>query len=62
VSDVENAVCDLIQSRAVRGLHKYGVTIERDDIDLLGWIQHLQEELADALVYLERIKKEVQDE
>jgi hypothetical protein len=38
---------------------KYGVNTERKDIDLLGWLQHLQEELLDAAVYVERIKDEL---
>lgn len=41
------------------GYKKYGVTTERTDIGLLGWLQHLQEELMDAAVYVERIKDEL---
>jgi hypothetical protein len=44
------------------GFKKYGVTTERKDIDLLGWLQHLQEELLDAAVYIERLKQEVNNE
>lgn len=54
-----DAVCDMLQERAKRGLTKYGVTTEREDINLYGWVQHLQEELCDAAVYLQRIKKEL---
>ena len=45
--------------RMQRGYEKYGVTTERTDIDLMGWLQHLQEELLDAAVYVERIKDEL---
>ena len=45
--------------RARDGLIKYGVTTERTDIGLLGWLNHLQEELMDATIYVERIKKEL---
>lgn len=45
-------------SRAEVGLNKYGVTTERTDLDLLEWLTHLQEELMDATIYIERIKKE----
>jgi hypothetical protein len=41
------------------GYKKYGTTTERTDIDLMGWLQHLQEELMDAAVYVERIKDEL---
>ena len=45
--------------RAQKGFQKYGTTTERTDIDLQGWLQHLQEELMDATVYIERIKHEL---
>ena len=53
------SVSDQLKSRMVVGYKKYGTTTERTDIDLLGWLQHLQEELLDAAVYIERLKKEV---
>ena len=56
--NVEN-VSDLLRSRMEVGFKKYGTTTERKDIDLLGWLQHLQEELLDAAVYIERLKTEV---
>lgn len=52
------AVQALLATRAERGFAKYGTTTERSDIDLLGWLQHLQEELLDAAVYVERLKRE----
>ena len=45
--------------RAEKGFIKYGTTTEREDIDLLGWLQHLQEELMDATIYIERVKQEI---
>jgi hypothetical protein len=55
------AVRQMLQDRMVAGYNKYGVTTERTDIDLLGWLQHLQEELLDASVYIERLKNEVKN-
>ena len=55
-------VSDLLKSRMDVGFKKYGTTTERTDIDLLGWLQHFQEELLDAAVYIERLKKEVKNE
>lgn len=52
-------VIELMSSRMEVGFKKYGVTTERQDIDTLGWLQHLQEELLDAAVYIERLKQEV---
>ena len=49
-----------LADRAATGLKKYGVTTERRDLSLLDWLNHLQEELLDAAVYVERLKTEVQ--
>ena len=57
-SNVEG-VRQMLKRRAEIGLTKYGVTTDRTDIDLLGWLQHLQEELMDASVYVEKIKSEL---
>lgn len=54
------AVIKQLEDRMTFGYNKYGTTTERDDIDLLGWIQHAQEEAMDLAVYLERIKQEIQ--
>lgn len=48
----------MLLERSIKGYQKYGVTTEREDIDFVGWIQHLQEELLDAAIYIERIKND----
>lgn len=53
------AVQKILQSRMEAGYIKYGTTTERVDVDLLGWLQHLQEELLDAAVYVQRLKGEI---
>ena len=53
------SVIDQLTRRMEVGYNKYGTTTERTDIDLMGWLQHLQEELMDAAVYIERLKKEI---
>ena len=58
MSKIEDEVCEEIQSRAKRGLNKYGVTMERDDLNVHEWLQHLLEELLDAAVYVKRLQKE----
>lgn len=52
------AVQRKLAERAARGLAKYGVDTTRQDIDLRGWLQHLQDELLDAAVYVERLMGE----
>ena len=52
-------VKDLFEQRSQTGIKKYNTTLERDDVDLLGWLTHLQEELMDATLYIQRLKSEV---
>jgi hypothetical protein len=54
------AVVAKMQQRSEAGLAKYGVTTERDDLSLLQWLTHLQEELMDAAIYVETIKEKIQ--
>lgn len=51
-------VKEKFEQRSQTGIKKYGTTLGRGDIDLLGWLNHLQEELMDATAYIERLKEE----
>ncbi len=55
MSRIEDEVCRKIQERAEVGLNKYGTTMEREDFTFATWLEYLQEELMDAVVYLQRI-------
>ena len=55
MSKVEDRICEKIQQRAKRGFKKYRVTMEREDLTTIQWLTHLQEELMDAVVYLEKL-------
>lgn len=55
MSTIEDAVCDLIQSRAALGLAKYGVTVERTDLSELDWLKHARDEACDLAIYLTRL-------
>ena len=55
MSKFEERVCNKIQERAEVGKKKYGVTMERDDLNALQWLIHLQEEMMDAAVYIEKL-------
>lgn len=48
--------------RSKIGQDKYKTNLERTDLSTLEWINHLQEELMDATLYLERLKSELQDD
>ena len=49
------------EARSQRGIEKYHTTLEREDLNLQEWLNHLQEELMDATLYIERLKAEVGD-
>tara|TARA_S200002703_G_scaffold20803_1_gene17244 strand:+ start:2498 stop:2689 length:192 start_codon:yes stop_codon:yes gene_type:complete len=61
MSRIEEEVIAKIRQRAEVGKAKYGVTMERGDLGLLDWLQHLQEELMDAAVYVQRLIEEVKE-
>ncbi|HEY9143285.1 MAG TPA: hypothetical protein VIM90_04550 [Arenimonas sp.] len=50
------AVRTMLIERSVVGLAKYGTTTERKDLSSRDWLQHLQEELLDAAVYVQALK------
>ena len=55
MSQIEEAVMAKIYERSLVGKEKYGVTMTRTDLSDLDWLVHLQEEMMDSAVYLERI-------
>lgn len=44
--------------RSETGIKKYKRTLDRDDLTFLDWLTHLQEELMDATLYIEKLKEE----
>lgn len=48
------------KQRSAVGVEKYGTTLERDDLTFIQWMQHLQEELMDAVLYVEKLKSELE--
>ena len=56
---VVEAVTESFKQRSKTGIEKYGVTLDRTDLNVLDWLQHLQEELMDATLYVEKLKKEL---
>lgn len=55
MSNIEDKVCAKIQARAEVGEKKYGTTMEREDLTFIEWLTHLQEELMDATVYVQKL-------
>jgi hypothetical protein len=58
---VVESVVDKFVSRSDVGFAKYGKTLRDDKSDLFVWANHLQEELMDAVLYMQRLKEELTD-
>ena len=58
---MDSVVCSVVEKfkqRSEVGIQKYGTTLDRTDLSFLDWVNHMQEELMDAILYLEKMKKE----
>jgi len=54
---VVERVVDKFVSRSDVGFAKYGVTLREDPSNMFAWLNHLQEELMDAVLYLQKAKE-----
>lgn len=59
--EVEEQVISAIRERREKGRRKYGTTMERNDLSPLQWAQHAQEEAMDLAIYLQRLKRDIQN-
>ncbi len=58
MDSVVKKVIKRFEERAEMGAKKYNTDLDRTDIDFIGWVQHLQDELQDAILYAEKLKQE----
>jgi hypothetical protein len=56
---VVQSVVNKFVVRSDVGFAKYKKTLRDDDSDVFAWLNHLQEELMDATLYLQRLKEEI---
>ena len=56
---IVKSVIKNFEKRSIMGYLKYGTNLDRTDLTKLQWINHLQEELMDACLYLEKLKQEL---
>jgi hypothetical protein len=56
---IVQAVVDKFITRAKFGKQKYGTDLDRQDLSVLDWIQHAQDEMHDGILYLEKLKQEL---
>jgi len=54
---VVERVVDKFISRSDVGYKKYGITLNDDPSKIIEWLNHLQEELMDAVLYLQKAKE-----
>ena len=56
---IVESVVNQFKQRSQIGINKYGVTLDREDLSTLEWLKHLQEELMDATLYIEKLKSKL---
>jgi hypothetical protein len=56
---VVQCVVNKFVDRSDVGFAKYGKTLRDDSSDIFTWLNHFQEELMDATLYLQRLKEEI---
>lgn len=52
---VQNVI-EKFKQRSELGQKKYNTTLEQNNAPFLDWVVHMQEELMDAILYLEKLK------
>ena len=58
---IGESVVKKYEERSKVGIHKYGTTLQDNELSLLEWLTHLQEELMDATLYIEKLKQQNED-
>jgi hypothetical protein len=53
---IVESVVNRFKERSEVGIAKYGTTMDRKDLSTLEWLQHLQEEMFDGILYIEKLK------
>jgi hypothetical protein len=56
---VVDTIIQKFYHRSKVGQKKYGTTLENNNLEINEWIVHAQEELMDCLLYLEKLKEEI---
>jgi hypothetical protein len=54
---IVESVIEQFKQRSNVGIKKYGITLDREDLTRLEWLQHAQEEAMDLILYLEKLKQ-----
>lgn len=57
MDSIVKSVIEQFTARAEFGEKKYGVDLDREDLQFHEWVTHMKEELMDAILYLEKLEK-----
>ena len=52
---IVKSVINKYKKRSQAGINKYGTTMDREDLSVLDWLRHAQEEAQDLTLYLEKL-------
>jgi len=58
IDSIVSSVLDKYKKRSEMGMSKYGTNLDRNDLSTSEWLIHLQEELMDASLYIEKLLTE----
>jgi uncharacterized alpha-E superfamily protein len=56
---IVDKVLTKFSTRSKLGITKYGTTLQDNDSTFFEWLNHLQEELMDATLYIEKLKQNI---
>ena len=59
MDSIVSSIIKQFEERSIKGKEKYGTDLDRKDLTLLEWIEHVKQEHMDAILYLEKIKHEI---
>jgi hypothetical protein len=58
---IVDSIIDKFVERASFGKKKYGTDLDRTDLELIDYINHALEEHMDAILYLQKVKKMLEE-
>lgn len=61
LSEVTRELIKQLVQRDIKGLAKYGVSLDRKDLSLEEWLQHATEELLDGAGYMQAALRELKE-
>ena len=59
---IVDSVIKSFKERSDVGFKKYGTNLDRKDLSPLEWLNHLQQELQDGILYAEKLKSELTED